>query len=120
MSNIRLYRQIYKFSSIGSGSTTQTLIDPYYISASTITTGDISIIEDIIPIQESLGVYYCDLDPNLYSFNYTYDLNWYINYVNGAPTKKLTTRFKINPINITSGIDIELINNTIEIEIGLK
>jgi len=119
MANIRLYRQIYKFSSIGSGTTTSNLIDPYYLSATTNVTGYANIIEEIMPSHESLGIYYVDLNPNLYSHNNTYDVVWYINYINGTPTKRLISRFKVNPINVSSGIDIELFNNDIEIEIGL-
>lgn len=120
MANIRIYKQFYKFSNIGSGTTIQNLIDPYYLSASTIITSGTSVIEEIIPTQESLGIYYADLDPNLYSFSNTYDINWYVNYVNGAPIKKLITRFKVNPINIGSDIEIQIINNPIEIEIGFS
>jgi len=121
MGEIRLYRQIYCFSAVESGSTTQTLISANTISASTTTvagTGS-TIVEDyLIPVSESLGIYYVDLNSTFYSSDITYELNWFVSYLPGIPEKRLPTRFRINQNIIGEQIEIEIIHNNIEIEIG--
>ena len=110
MGQIRLYRQIYCFSAIGSGSTTQTLINANTISASTTTVAGTIVVENYLkPISESTGIYYVDLNPNLYAADITYELNWFVSYVPGAPEKRLPTRFRITPYIIGGKIEIELV-----------
>ena len=121
MGEIRLYRQIHCFSSNGSGSTTQALISANTISASTKTiagTGSAFVENFLQPIPESLGIYYVNLDPTLYAADITYELNWFVSYVPGAPEKRLPTRFMVNPNVIGEQIQIEILNNNIDIEIG--
>jgi hypothetical protein len=121
MGEIRLYRQIYCFTSNGSGSTTQTLINANTISASTSTVSSSgnTIIENIFsPINESTGIYYVDLNPNKYSSDITYELNWFVSYVPGAPEKRLPTRFRVNPNIIGEQIEIEILDNSIDIVLG--
>ncbi len=110
MAEIRLYKEFFLFSYVGSGTTSQNLIDPYYISATTKIVSGSTIMEEIIPIQESTGIFYAELNPILYSFSNVYELDWYVNYINGSPQKVLPTRFKLNPVNIGNRIDIELVN----------
>jgi len=117
MADIRLYREFFCFSYIGSESTSQTLIDPYYISATTKLVSGSTIIEEPTPIQESSGIYYVNLNPILYTFSNIYELNWYVNYIDGTTQKILPTRFKLNPLNIGNQIDLELQNQNIQIEI---
>jgi hypothetical protein len=127
MGEIRLYRKIYcvGITATPTGDTqTYTLIDPYTISASSFVAGvdaeeSNTLIESNTPItKESTGIYYTDLNPNLYATDVTYDLVWYITYILGAPQKKLTTRFRLNNQTGPSGeISIEIMSNTLEIEI---
>lgn len=137
MGEIRLYRKIYCVSvvNVPTGTTqTYTLIDPYEISASSYIAGtgateSSTLVESNTPIaQDSIGIYYTDLNPNLYATDVTYDLVWYVTYTSVAPQKKLTTRFRLNnqtgpsgeissEIMSTQEISIEILSSTLEIEI---
>lgn len=127
MGQIRLYRKIYcvNVSAPATGLTqTYTLINPYSLSANTFVAGSAdtesnTAIESNTPVtQESTGIYYTDLNPLLYATDVTYDLVWYVQYTSTAPIKKLTTRFRLNNQNgPSSEIGIEIINNSIKIEI---
>ena len=127
MGFIRLYRKIYCVSaSASSTGMTQsyTLINPISLSANTFVAGSADTesniaIEGNTPItQESTGIYYTDLNPTYYATDVTYDLVWYVQYTASAPIKKLTTRFRLNNQTGPSGeVSIEILNNTIEIEI---
>lgn len=127
MGEIRLYRKIYCVSvvNVPTGTTqTYTLFDPTSIGASSYVAGvggneSATLIESNLPItKEETGIYYADLDPNLYATDVTYDLVWYVTYTNVAPQKKLTTRFRLNNQTGPSGeISIEILSNTLEIEI---
>lgn len=127
MGFIRLYRKIYCVNaSANSTGITQsyTLINPTSISANTFVAGSAdtesnTAIENNTPItQESTGIYYTDLNPQLYATDVTYDLVWYVQYTMTAPIKKLTTRFRLNNQTGPGGeIGIEIMNNTLEIEI---
>ncbi len=121
MGFLRLYRKIYR---IDTATNDYTLITPDSISASSYVAGtggteSSTLIESSIPLtQEETGIYYADLTPTLYSTDITYDLVWYVNYIQGAPEKKLTTRFRIKPLNIANQIDFEISDTTpIEYEI---
>lgn len=122
MSQIKLYKKFYCISNI-SASQTYALIDPYILSANTYTAGSgatesPTLIESSLTIsQESTGVYFADLNSYLYASDVTYDLVWFVNYINTAPTKKISTRFRININTITNQIEVEYINYPIEIEI---
>jgi hypothetical protein len=127
MGEIRLYRKIYcvSLTATPTGTTqTYTLFNPSSISASSYVAGtggteSNTLIESNTPItQEETGIYYTDLNPNLYATDVTYDLVWFINYTSIAPQKKLTTRFRLNNQTGVSGeISIEILSNTLEIEI---
>lgn len=126
MSQIKLYRKFYSVGIIRTGNTIDqnyVLIDPYALSANTYVAGtgateSASMIESGLQISQSIpGVYFADLNPFLYSSDVTYDLIWFINYTSSAPTKKLSTRFRINVNNITSEIEIEIFNEYLQIEV---
>jgi hypothetical protein len=126
MGGIRLYRKIYCVSLTATPTgTTQsyTLFNPNSITASSYVAGlngneSSTLIESNTPItQEEIGIYYTDLNPNLYASDVTYDLVWYINYTSIAPQKKLTTRFRMNNQGVSGEISIEILSNTLEIEI---
>lgn len=126
MGQIKLYKKFYTVGIIRTGTTIDqnyVLLDPYAISANTYVAGtgateSTSLIESSLPIsQESTGVYFSDLTPQLYSSDVTYDLVWFVNYINTAPTKKISTRFRINVNSITNQIEVEYINSYLEIEI---
>jgi len=126
MGQIRLYKKFYVVGIIKTGATIDqnyVLLDPYALSANTYVastgaTESTSMIESSLPIsQESMGVYFADLEPTLYSSDVTYDLVWFINYINTAPTKKISTRFRMNVNNITNQLEIEYLHGPLEIEI---
>ena len=121
-----MYRKIYCVSLTATPTgTTQsyTLFNPNSITASSYVAGlngneSSTLIESNTPItQEEIGIYYTDLNPNLYASDVTYDLVWYINYTDIAPQKKLTTRFRMNNQSVSGEISIEILSNTLEIEI---
>jgi len=123
MGEIRLYRKIYcvSLTATPTGTTqTYTLFNPNSITASSYVAGlngneSATLIESNTPItQEETGIYYTDLNPNLYASDVTYDLVWYINYTDIAPQKKLTTRFRMNNQGVSGEISIEILSNTIE------
>ena len=126
MGQIRLYKKFYCVGIVKTGATIDqnyVLLDPYMLSVNTYVasigaTESPSLIETSLPIsQESTGVYFSDLVPTLYSSDVTYDLVWFINYTDVSPTKKISTRFRLNVNNITNQIEIEYLNGPIEIEI---
>jgi hypothetical protein len=122
MGSIRLYRTFYVVNVVASGNTTSdiyTQINPFSLSANTFLAGTlISAIESGFSItNESLGVFFADLNPFLYTVDNTYDLVWYVQYTSIAPVKKLITRFRINAINIGQSVDVEVMPNNTEIEI---
>ena len=69
-------------------------------------------------IKESVGIYYVDLTPILYSYDNVYDLKWTIQYITGAPLKTLITTFKLNPVNISGEIYTEFENQIINTEVN--
>jgi hypothetical protein len=126
MSQLKLYKKFYLVSIIRTGATVEqnyVLMNPYVLSANTYVAGtgateSPSIIETSLPIlQESAGVYFADLNPYLYASDVTYDLVWFVNYIETAPTKKISTRFRINVNTVTNQIEVEYINTPLEIEI---
>ena len=126
MGQIKLFRKFYCVGIIRTGNTIDqnyTLIDPYALSANTYVastgaTESTTIIESSLPItRDQLAVYFADLDPFLYASDVTYDLVWFVNYTTTAPTKKISTRFRMNVNNITNQIEIEYLNAPLEIEI---
>lgn len=126
MGQLKLYKKFYCVNIIRTGATAEqnyVLLDPYALSANTYVastgaTESTSLIESALPIsQDSTGVYFADLNPYLYASDVTYDLVWYVNYLSVAPTKKLSTRFRINVSTVTNQIEIEYINTPLEIEV---
>lgn len=126
MGQIRLYKKFYVVGIIRTGATIDqnyVLLDPYSLSANTYVAGtgateSPTIIESSLPIsQESTGVYFADLNPNLYASDVTYDLVWFVNYTSTSPLKKISTRFRINVNVITNQLEIEYVNGPLEIEI---
>jgi hypothetical protein len=124
MGLLRLYRKFYCVATSGA-SNTYTPLTPTSVTASSFIAGtggteSTTLIEDnIILIEEEVGIFYADLTPELYSSEVTYDLVFYVQYTPQAPVdKKLTTRFRIMPFNIANQLDFEISNSTpIEYEI---
>ena len=122
MGLLRLYRKIY---CVSTATNDYTLITPTSISAECYVAGtggtnSSTLIETNIPlIEEEVGIFYADLNPQLYASDVTYDLVFYVQYTPSAPVdKKLITRFRIMPFNIANNLDYEVSSNTsIEYEI---
>lgn len=124
MADIKLYRRFYCVSFL-NGSQTYTLIDPVELSVSTFLAGSGSTI-GTTPIEtsisythESLGFFFANLNPTLYSFDNSYDLVWSAKYTNvtGCPTKLLPTRFRLNPLSVGSSIQVEILKAPINVYI---
>ena len=118
MANLRLYRKIYSIDVSGNYS----LITPLSLFVNSYIADSINLIESPIVINESMGIYYVDLNPLLYSYDLTYELQWNIQYDIFSPVKILSTRFKLNPYNLGgNGLEIEIFNkNSVEIELSNK
>lgn len=126
MNQLKIYKKFFKISIIPSGSTmiqNYVLIDPFTLSANTYVAGtgateSNTLVESEITISKNdVGIYFADLNSNLYASDITYDLVWFINYTSSAPVKKLSTRFRVNSRVISNQIEIEYINSPLEIEI---
>jgi hypothetical protein len=128
MGNLTLYREFYCINHTSFSSDVYNLITPVGISANTYISGSTTIIETPSINNESVGKYFVSLNPILYSFDYVYELKWTVMYNVNSPIKILTTRFRMKPYNITSpfdveinsspyGIELELLNNSIDIEL---
>ncbi len=92
MSSFRLYRKIYLINT----SEVYSLLNPFSISANTYNLSSSQSIEIPTVQQESTGVYYVDLDVNLYNPTDIYQLNWQVQYTsNPISNKRLETIFKI-------------------------
>lgn len=112
MADLRLYRKIYCIVKNSVSGETYTLIDP--VGISTTSSGSTGVVENITPTQENTGIYFVDLNPNLYTFDDIYSLFWDVQYVIGAPVRRLETRFRLNPVNISGGsIEIEVVDNSV-------
>ena len=119
MANLRLYKDFYQVDYNSSGDT-YILIDVFSVSATTNIYGDINVAETPEIIHESTGRYYVTLNANYYSFDYIYAINWDVKYVSYAPSKRLTTRFKLNPNNVSGILEIEVLSPKFDIIVGNK
>lgn len=108
MSELRLYKSIYRVVSSLSGDT-YSLVTPYSISASTSINS--STIETPTVLNESIGVYYVSLNPSLYSFDNIYDMNWQVSYLVNTPSRLLATKFRFQPLNVSGNISININKN---------
>lgn len=115
MADIRLYREIYRINQASSGQS-YTLINPYVITASVLDITTSLIIESPTVVNESTGVYYVDLTPNLYTQGDTYELLWSLTYLVNTSIKVVKTRFQYSPntvqsiivTNVRADVDIEV------------
>lgn len=124
MEILKLYKRFYRVS-INSGSDVYTLFSPESLTASTFIAGtgntesNIVVQENISTTEESEGVFYVSLDSYHYSSDKIYDLVFVVKYTESSPEKKLLTRFKVKPRNLTTQIAFEVNNNkVIEYEIN--
>lgn len=124
MGILRIYRKFYCVST-RSTPNTYTLITPTSVSASSYVAGSggnesANLIEDNIPlVEEETGIFYANMNPELYAEDVTYDLVFYVQYTPTAPpNKKLPVRFRIKAKSIVSQLEFELgdISRVIEVE----
>lgn len=123
MGILRLYRKFYCVSTFGSSSV-YTLITPTSLSASTYISGlnreeSTTLIESSIPlIEEEVGIFYANLNPELYAEDVTYDLVFYIQYTIDAPKdKRIPVRFRIKTKSIVTNFEYDLASPSRIIEI---
>lgn len=115
---IRLYRRFYRITPSSGAGDAYTLIDPVTLSAKVYLRDTVSEIESVSSVvRESEGIYYADLNPNLYSFQNVYDLKWFVDYTVLSGQKTLITTFKLNPKSISGEISTEIQDNYLETEI---
>jgi hypothetical protein len=111
MATLKVYKDFYVINNDNSfNSETYNLIDPFNLSVDVKKEGENNIIESPELVRESLGRYFVNLNPILYSIDYNYEVNWNVIYINNSPLKKLITRFRMHPIVI--GDNIELVIET--------
>lgn len=116
MATLKVYRDFYVINSNNSSnSETYNLIDPFSLSVDVKKEGDINVIESPKIIKESLGRYYVDLNPILYSIDNNYEINWNVVYVNNSSLKRLITRFKLHPIVIGSNVELVIETQSIRL-----
>jgi len=126
MGQLKLYKKFYQISFT---RTANSIIGPNYfplnpasLSANTYvaSTGDTessTLIESALNItNESANIYFADLDSTMYATDVTYDLVWFVEYIAGAPIKKISTRFRLNSNSVSNQIEIEIIHSPLEIE----
>lgn len=126
MGQLKLYKKFYQVSLI---RTNNGIIGPNYyplnpasLSANTYVAGtgateSNTLIESSLNItNENANIYFADLDPSMYASDITYDLVWFVEYLTGAPIKKISTRFRLNSNSASNQIEIEIINSPLEIE----
>jgi hypothetical protein len=123
MGLLRLYRKFYCISTFGS-SNVYTLITPTSLSAATYVAGpggeeSSILIESSIPLtEEEIGIFYADLNPELYAEDVTYDLVFYVQYTAVAPkNKRLPVRFRIKTKSVVTNLEYELGNASRIIEV---
>jgi len=120
MANLTLYRDFYCINhSIFNSADTYTLITPIELSANTYINNSTALTENLAVYNESTGRYYVNLNPILYSFDNTYELVWSVVYNSFSPVKKLTTRFRLNPNNVSGIIDVEIVSPSYGIDIEI-
>lgn len=120
MANLVLYKDFYCINHTAFNSAdTYTLINPIEISANTYVENSSVLIENISVQNESIGKYYVNLNPNLYSFDNVYELIWSVVYNTSSPIVNLKTRFKLNPYNISTSLDVEMFSPSYGMEIEI-
>jgi spermidine/putrescine-binding protein len=120
MANLTLYRDFYCINHTAFNSAdTYTLITPISLSANSYVLNSTALTETLVVYNESVGKYYVNLNPVLYSFDNVYELVWSVVYNSFSPTKNLITRFRLNPNNIASPFDVEIVSPSYGIEVEI-
>jgi hypothetical protein len=118
MATLKVYRDFYVINNnVSNNSETYNLIDPFNLSVNVKREGENNIIESPELVRESLGRYFVNLNPILYSIDNNYEINWNVVYINNSPLKKLITRFRLHPFVIGDNIEIVIDTSSIRIEI---
>ena len=115
MGALRLYKNIYRINAGPTGQT-YTLINADSITATSVIRNSTNVVETLTPVLESTGEYFVELTPNLYTFTDIYEVQWVVTYISGSSSKMLITRFRMNPINISGGAIIEIIDKELILE----
>lgn len=118
MANLRLYKDFFSITHSNSSGETYVLIDPFALTATTNIVGSTIIAETPTYVNEEVGRYYVDLNPNYYSFERTYEIQWHVYYVSYAPYRIIRTRFRVRPNNISGKIEIEVLTPRFDIVVG--
>jgi len=118
MANLRMYREFYVINTNSSSSVDDySLLDPFELFSDVRIENNNNIVESPDVIKGSLGKYYVDLNPNLYSIDNIYEIIWNVIYVENSPLKKLKTKFKLYPIVIGDNVELRISTNNIDLDL---
>jgi hypothetical protein len=90
-------------------------MSPVFLSANSYvsTTGNSvsTLVEQGLPITETEeGVYYAQINPELYQGDLSYEIQWYVQYNEESNINTLSNKFLINNYAAALAISVELIN----------
>ena len=117
MGNLRLYRDIYRLDFSSVTGETYTLINAYSITASSFPRNSSAVTENLSVSNESTGIYFVELNPVLYTFDNIYEVRWVVGYTSTAPSKTLTTRFRMKPFNIAGIAVVDVVDDDIMLDV---
>jgi hypothetical protein len=116
MGYLKVYRDFYVINTVNTGQT-YTLIDVEELTVDVVKRGETEIVETPIVTNESVGKYFVDLNPFLYTVDYIYEINWKVKYTSDSPLKLLKTRVQFKPTIVGDSMEIEIDNQEIELKI---
>lgn len=115
MAQLSLYKSVYK----STGGTIYQLITPISISASTYNESGVNLIESLSSSIYSTGIYYVNINSNLYDAGTVYRIKWFIKYTNDAPLKTITSYFRVtSDANFSNQIYVEVQEYPMNIQIS--
>lgn len=90
-------------------------MSPIFLSANSYvsTTGNTvtTLVEQSLPIVETeAGVYYAQINPELYQGDLTYQIEWYVQYTEESNINTLSNKFLVNNYKAALAISVELVN----------
>jgi len=111
---IKIYRRFRVLTFSNSGGTTvesYTAINPVSLTADVYLASGGLVESGATVTNSETGLYYADLNENLYNSDSEYEVYWYVQYTNESPVKLQYTRFKfkMQPI-VGREIEVEIMN----------
>lgn len=114
---LRVYRRFYRISIADDLTSSYTLIDPYFLTATVrnVSQGNVIIEASATTVNTLVGIYYADLSVSLYNTDDEYEIDWQVSYSALSPIKHLHTQFRfpdraVSTGNVIRELDVELVN----------